>query len=95
MGMQRLIRKEDRYYDEATGKETTLLNKAKEIAKNRAEIDGNIYQKQYKDTYENLTDELHHDDVSSGGTTIAETRMTYDSPDKYARQFERNVVKAK
>ncbi|WP_026519979.1 hypothetical protein [Butyrivibrio sp. FCS006] len=94
MGMQRLIRKEDHYFDEATGKETTLLNKAREIAKDRSEIDGNIYQKQYKDTYENLTDELHHDEVSSGGTTLEEIRTAYDSPDKYSRQFERKVVKA-
>ncbi|SKC04676.1 hypothetical protein SAMN06296386_11576 [Lachnospiraceae bacterium] len=94
IGMQRLIRKEDHYIDEATGKETTLLNKAKDIAKNRSEIDGNIYQKQYQDTYENLTDELHHENVSSGGTTLEEVKNAYDSPDKYARQFEKKVVKA-
>ena len=94
MGMQRLIRKEDHYYDEATGKETSLLNKAKELAKKRSEKDGNIYQKQYKDTYENLTDELHHDNVSSGGTTLEEVHTAYDSPEQYSRQFEMKAVKA-
>ena len=93
-GMQRLIRKEENYFDEATGKETTLLKKSKEIAQNRSEIEGNIYQKQYKDTYENLTDELHHDNVSSGGTTLDEVRRAYDSPEKYARQFEKRIIKA-
>lgn len=94
MGMQRLIRKEDHYFDEASGRETSLLSKAKEIAKNHSEIEGNVYQKQYKDTYENLTDELHHDNVTSGGTTIEEIRTGYDAPDKYATQFEKTVVKA-
>lgn len=94
MGMQRLIRKENHYYDKVTGKETTLLNKAKQLAKNRSEIEGNIYQEQYKDTYNNLTDELHHDNVTSGGTTLKEIRKAYDSPDNYSKQFERKVVKA-
>ena len=93
-GMQRLIRKEDHYIDEVTGKETTLLKKAKQIAKDRSEIDGNIYQAQYKDTYENLTDELHYDNVSSGGTTIDELRKAYDSPNSYAREFEHKQVAA-
>ncbi len=93
-GMQRLVRKENHYYDEATGKEMTLLNKAKEIAKNRSEIEENVYQEQYKDTYENLTDELHHDNVTSGGTTLEEIKNAYDSPDNYSKQFEGKVVKA-
>ena len=93
-GMQRLIRKDDHYIDQATGKKTSLLQKAKEIAKNRSEIEGNIYQRQYKDTYENLTDELHHDNVSSGGTTLEELKAAYNSPDKYARQFEARAVAA-
>ena len=42
-GMQRLIRKDDHYIDQATGKETTLLNKAKELAKSRSEKEGNVY----------------------------------------------------
>ncbi len=94
MGMQRLIRKEDHYVDEVTGRETSLLEKSKELAKKRSEIEGNVYQKQYKDTYENLTDELNHEGVSSGGTTLDELRRAYDTPDKYAEQFEMKVVKA-
>ena len=93
-GMQRLIRKEDHYPDEATGKTTSLLEKSKEIAKSRSEIEGNVYQEQYKDTYENLTDELHHDGISSGGTTLEEIRTAYETPEQYSRQFERKVVSA-
>lgn len=93
-GMQRLIRKDDHYYDKASGNEMSLLEKSKEIARNRSEIEGNVYQKQYKDTYDNLTDELHYDDVSSGGTTLEEVRNAYESPDKYAKQFEKKAVKA-
>ena len=88
-GMQRLIRKEDHYFDKSTGKETTLLKKSKELAANRSGVEGNVYQKQYKDTYENLTDELNYDNVSSGGTTLDEIRTAYDSPEKYANHFEK------
>ncbi len=94
MGMQRLIRKEDHYLDERAGQETSLLAKSKELAKKRAEKEGNVYQKQYKDTYENLTDELNHEGVSSGGTTLDELHRAYDSPDKYAKQFEKKLVRA-
>ncbi|WP_044937768.1 hypothetical protein [Pseudobutyrivibrio sp. LB2011] len=93
-GMQRLIRKEEHYIDKATGKETTLLEKSKEIAKNRSEIDGNLHQRQYKDTYDNLTDELNHENVSSGGTTLKEVKRAYDSPEKFAMQFEKKAVRA-
>ena len=93
MGMQRLIRKEEHYFDEASGKETTLLDKSRELAKKGFER-GNIYQEQYKDTYNNLTDELHQDNVSSGGTTLDEIRTAYDAPEQYARQFEKRVVRA-
>lgn len=93
-GMQRLIRKEEHYIDSATGKETTLLEKAKQLAKIGSEREGNIYQKQYQDVYENITDELHHDKVTSGGTTLQEIKSAHDNPGKYARTFERKQVAA-
>lgn len=91
-GMQRLIRKDDNYIDPATGKETTLLKKAKAISKDRAETEGNLYQKQYKDVHDNLTDELHYDKAKSGGTTLEEIKDAYENPKKYAQQFERKQV---
>lgn len=91
-GMQRLIRKEEHYYDETSGETMPLIDKAKRLAGDRASRTGNIYQEQYQDVYDNLTDELHHGGVSSEGTTLDEIRKAYDSPEVFARQFERRQV---
>jgi len=88
-GMQRLIRKEDNYVDKATGESTSLLKKAKSLAQQRAEVNG-IYKEQYKDVAENITDELHHENISSGGTTLDEVRGAYESP----VEFEKQQIKA-
>jgi hypothetical protein len=93
-GMQRLIRKDEHYIDQATGKETTLLKKSRDLAKKRSEVEGNIYQDQYKDVYSNLTDELHHGKVTSGGSTLEEVKSAYNSPQKYAKAFEHKQVMA-
>lgn len=87
-GMQRLIRKDDSYIDSSTGERTTLLKRAKNLAKDRASRQGNIYQEQYQDVVENITDELNHDGITSGGTTLEEVQFAYDSPEKYARSVE-------
>lgn len=92
-GMQRLIRKDEDYIDAATGKHTTLLAKSKELAKNRAEAGGNIYQEQYKDVYENLTDELHSGDITSGGTTLEELKAADANPTGYANAFEKEQMR--
>ena len=92
-GMQRLIRKEDNYVDKATGESTSLLKKAKSLAQQRAEGNG-VYKEQYKDVAENITDELHHENISSGGTTLAEVKGAYESPVEYANGFEKQQVKA-
>lgn len=63
-GMQRLIRKDDHY--DANG---SLLNKAKKLAKTRADSNG-LHADEYRDVYENLTDELQYKRIKSGGTTI-------------------------
>ncbi len=91
-GMQRLIRKDENYLDMATGERTTLLSKSKSLAKNRAGTEGNIYQDQYRDVYENLTDELHLGDISSGGTTLEEVRAADENPVHYAKSFERKQM---
>ena len=91
-GMQRLIRKENHYVDPAIGKETTLLKKAKSLAENRSGIEGNIYQEDYKDVTENLTDELHYGNVSSGGTTLDDLQRAYDNPNAYAGAYEKAQV---
>jgi hypothetical protein len=92
-GMQRLIRKEDNYTT-PKGENTTLLDESKRLAKARADKQGTIYQEQYEDVYENLTDELHHGDVSSGGTTLDEVKAAYRNPEKYSKSFERKQMKA-
>jgi len=58
------------------------LKNAKRLAKTRADKGGGIYQKQYKDVYDNLTDELHHEDVASEGTTLKEVKDAYRDPTK-------------
>lgn len=91
-GMQRLIRKDNDYIDTATGEHTTLLAKAKSLAKNRSEMDGNVYQEQYKDVYNHLTDELHTEDISSGGTTLEELKAADENPSAYVKSFEHKQV---
>lgn len=91
-GMQRLIRKEDHYKDSTTGEETTLLNKARQLAKKASEREGNIFQDEYKDVYDNITDELSYGDISSGGTTIEEIKKAHNNPEKYANAVERKQL---
>ena len=93
-GMQRLIRKEDNYVDSSTGETTSLLHKAKSLAEERASHDGNIYQADYQDVAANITDELQHDGITSGGTTLDEVRSAYDSPEAYSKAFEKRQVRA-
>lgn len=93
-GMQRLIRKEENYTDTATGETTSLLHKAKSLAEERASHGGNIYQAEYQDVAVNITDELNHDGISSGGTTIEEMQSAYDSPEVYSKAFEKRQVRA-
>lgn len=93
-GMQRLIRKEENYPDTRTGERTTLLKRAKGLAEERAGKEGTLYQKQYQDVADNLTDELNHGRVSSGGTTLEEVRSAHNNPDAYAKSFERKQVAA-
>lgn len=92
-GMQRLIRKDEKYYENPdTGETSSLLQRSQELASKRANSEGSIYQEQYRDVAENLTDELHHDGVSSGGTTLEEVREAHNDPVKYAAQFERKRI---
>lgn len=91
-GMQRLIRKDDNYVDVTTGEKTTLLSKAKSLAQKRSETEGSIYQNQYKDVYENLTDELHYGDITSGGTTLEELKEADKNPVAYSQSFEKRQV---
>ncbi len=37
---------------------------------------------------------MHYGGASSGGTTFEEVQMAYESPEKYAKAFERKAVKA-
>lgn len=87
-GMDRLIRKQDDYNADGS-----LLDEAKKLSGIRAEGEG-IHADTYRDVHEHLTDETHYEGATSGGTTIEEVREAYDTPEKYARQFERRQVAA-
>lgn len=87
-GMDRLIRKQEQYNSDGS-----LLDEAKKISKTRADSQ-TIYADTYKDVYNHLTDETFYGDVSSGGTTIEEVQIAYDSPEKYSKAFERKQVAA-
>lgn len=91
-GMDRLIRKDNNYIDEATGKKTTLLKKTKELAEKKAKIKGGIFQKEYKDVSQNLTDELKYKEITSGGTTLEEIKEAHKNPIKYKRKFIQKQV---
>lgn len=67
----------------------TLFGAAKT---NATEIERNIYQEQYKDVYDNLTDELHSGAITSGGTTLEEVRAADENPVGYAKAFERKQM---
>ena len=56
--------------------------KKKKLAKSRADSPG-LHADDYKDVYENLSDELHYGEVKSGGTTIEEVRHYHKSNNNY------------
>lgn len=87
-GMQRLIRKDENY--NANG---SMLDEAKKLAKSRADSPG-LHADDYRDVYDNLSDELQYGEVKSGGTTIDEVKVAYDTPEKYSRSFEKKLVRA-
>lgn len=86
-GMDRLIRKDEHYNADGS-----MLKEAKKLAKNRAESQ-DIHAGDFRDVHEHLTDELHYGDATSGGTTFEEVQMAYETPEKYAKAFERKAVK--
>lgn len=85
-GMDRLIRKQENYKNGAS-----LLDEAKKVAHNRGSMN-DIYADAYKDVEKHLTDELHYDKATSGGTTIEEVRAAYDNPKAYVNAFERKQM---
>lgn len=85
--MDRLIRKDEHYNADGS-----MLKEAKKLAKNRAESQ-DIHAGDFRDVHEHLTDELHYGDATSGGTTFEEVQMAYETPEKYAKAFERKAVK--
>jgi len=85
-GMQRLIHKDENYNAEGS-----LLDEAKKIAGKRGDSQG-IHAQDYKDVQKNLTDELSHGDISSGGTTMEELKEAYNDHEKYARRVERQEL---
>lgn len=87
-GMDRLIRKDEHYNAEGS-----MLDEARKLAKSRAES-GSIHAKDFRDVHEYLTDELYYGDATSRGTTFEEVQTAYESPEKYAKAFERKAVKA-
>lgn len=86
-GMDKLIRK-----DESYNADGSMLKEAKKIAKHYAKP-GNIHASEYEDVYDTLTDELHYDEATSGGTTFEEVQQAYAEPEKYAKSLERRAVK--
>lgn len=92
-GMDRLIRKDNDFIDKSTGKRTTLLKRTKTLAEKRASVDGGIYQEEYKDVAQHLTDELHHENVTSKGTTLEEIQSAHKNPKKYEKKFIKKPVK--
>ena len=83
-GMQRLIRREDNYRTDKNNNPISLLEVAKSIANQRASVEGSIYQNQYKDVADNLTDRLTYKDISTQGTTIKDVKKAFKNPEKYA-----------
>ena len=86
-GMDKLIRKDENYNADGS-----MLKEAKKIAKHYAKS-GDIYASEYEDVYDTLTDELHYDKATSGGTTFEEAQKAYAEPEKYAKSFERKAVR--
>lgn len=86
-GMKRLIRKQDNY-----NKEGSLLDESRKIAKTRGESNS-IHAEDYKDVEKNLTDELSHENVSSGGTTYEEVQNAYKNPHKYIKNFNKEAYR--
>lgn len=82
-GMERLIRKDENYNENGS-----LLKEAQKLAKTKGESP-TIHASEYKDVGENLTDELSHDNVSSGGTTYEEVKSAYENPEDYIKAFSR------
>ncbi len=86
-GMERLIRKDDNY-----NKDGSMLKEAQKLAKTKGDSP-TIHADDYKDVAENLTDELSHDNISSGGTTYEEVKTAYDNPEKYMKDFKKAAYK--
>lgn len=84
MTMLKLIRKDEHYSENES-----LVDVSKRIAKKRADSNG-IHASEYRDVYENLTDELIYEkeNIKSGGTTLEEVKKAYDNPEKYAKKME-------
>ena len=60
-------------------------DKASELLKSRIES-GTLKSDQYKDVEKNLMEKLNHDEVSSSGTTLDESKFTVDHP--YLKEIE-------
>ena len=89
-GYQRLVRREDNYtVDEATGKNVSLVEKARSLAHKRGQMPGE-HSEEYQDVEKNLTDRLHDDNsgVSTEGTTLEEVKQAYKDSKGYAFQIE-------
>lgn len=91
-GMDRLIRKDNNYVDESTGNTTTLLKRTKELANKRASVEGGVFQEEYKDVAQNLTDELKYENITSGGTTLEDIKKAHRNPVKYEKNFIKKQV---
>ncbi len=89
-GFKRLIRKDEHYVSKKTGKECRLSDEAKRLAKKKSEMP--YHSDIYKDTYENLTDEIKADGATSGGTTLEETKEVSANAENYADKFEKEAL---
>jgi hypothetical protein len=57
----------------------------KALVKGLGQNPDNIYVSGFRDTDENLTGQLHHDGISSGGTTVREAYEASDGPTEWLR----------
>lgn len=65
--------------------------RVEELSRQRA-ASGNIYAEEYSDTAENVTGELHHGEISSGGTSHAEAMRAAANRELY--QIEKHTEQA-
>ena len=61
--------------------------KVRELTKKRADSES-IYAEEYKDSYDNLSGDTHHENITSGGTSSHEVKFSNEHPKLHAGLME-------